>query len=61
MPLIKSGTREAIGKNIRTERKAGKPRRQAVAIALSVARDSKKRSKPKKHSKDNSEHEVDYY
>jgi hypothetical protein len=38
MPLDKSGSAEAIGKNIKTEMKAGKPKKQAEAIALSVER-----------------------
>lgn len=38
MPLIKSKSKKAISKNISTEVAAGKPQRQAVAIALSVAR-----------------------
>lgn len=38
MPLL-SG-KENIGRNIQTEEEAGKPRRQAIAIALSVARRS---------------------
>lgn len=38
MPLIKSKSKEAIGKNIKTEMKAGKPQKQAIAIALDVAR-----------------------
>jgi len=33
---------EAIGKNIKTEMKAGKPKKQAVAIALSVERENSK-------------------
>ena len=37
MPLVKSSSQAAIGQNIRTERAAGKPERQAVAIAESVA------------------------
>lgn len=40
MPLIKSKSKEAISKNIKTEMKAGKPQKQAVAIALDVARRS---------------------
>jgi len=40
MPLIKSKSKEAIGKNIKTEMKAGKPQKQAIAIALDVARRS---------------------
>ena len=41
MPL-KSGKKN-IGRNIATEERAGKPRRQAIAIAESVARRGKKR------------------
>lgn len=40
MPLKKSGSRAAMSQNIRTEMKAGKPQKQAVAIAYSVARAS---------------------
>lgn len=40
MPLIKSRSKKAIGKNIETEVSAGKPQKQAVAIALNVARKS---------------------
>ncbi len=42
MPLIKSGSREAVSSNIRAEIAAGKPQKQAVAIALDVARRSKR-------------------
>lgn len=38
MPLIKGKSKAAIGKNIKTEMKAGKPQKQAVAIALDTAR-----------------------
>ncbi len=38
MPLDKSGSKESIGKNIETEQVHGKPHKQAVAIALDVAR-----------------------
>jgi hypothetical protein len=40
MPL-KSGKKN-IGKNIKTEMAHGKPRKQAIAIALSVAKRKKK-------------------
>ena len=43
MPLVKSA--EAVGKNIKTEMKAGKPKKQAVAIALSVERENAKGSR----------------
>jgi hypothetical protein len=42
MPLIKSKSDKAFKKNISTEVKAGKPVKQAVAIAYSVKRASKK-------------------
>ena len=38
MPLIKSGSKKAMSENIRREMHAGKPQKQAVAIAYSVAR-----------------------
>jgi hypothetical protein len=38
MPLDKSGSKASVGKNIKTEQAAGRPHKQAVAIALSVAR-----------------------
>lgn len=38
MPLIKSKSKSAIGKNIKTEMAHGKPQKQAVAIALDIAR-----------------------
>lgn len=37
MPLIKSASKKAISKNIKEEEKT-KPKAQAVAIALNVAR-----------------------
>jgi hypothetical protein len=42
MPLDKSGSAELVGKNIKKEMKAGKPKKQAVAIALNVERDNAK-------------------
>jgi hypothetical protein len=38
MPLVKSGSKKAIGENIKREEAAGKGKKQAVAIALNVAR-----------------------
>jgi hypothetical protein len=38
MPLDKSGSKASVGKNISREESAGRPKRQAVAIALNVAR-----------------------
>ena len=38
MPLVKSASKGAFRKNIKAEMKAGKPQKQAVAIAYSVKR-----------------------
>jgi hypothetical protein len=35
---MKSASKAAVGKNIKTEKAAGRPQKQAVAIALSVQR-----------------------
>lgn len=43
--LIKSKSDKAVGKNIATEENAGKPRAQAIAIALNTQREAKKRKK----------------
>lgn len=43
MPLVKGKSKKAVSKNIRAEMAAGKPQKQAVAIALSTARGGKKK------------------
>ena len=45
MPLVKSASKGAFRKNIKAEMKAGKPQKQAVAIALDTARKAKKAAK----------------
>ena len=48
MPLVKSASPTAFRKNVKTEMAAGKPQKQAVAIALNVARKAGAKIKKKK-------------
>jgi len=47
MPLTKSTSKKAFSKNVKAEIKAGKPQKQAVAIAYSVKREAAKKGKKK--------------
>jgi hypothetical protein len=45
MPLKKGSSRKVIGENIRTEVKAGRPQKQAIAIAMRTAGKTRPRGK----------------
>lgn len=50
MPLVKgqkAKTKKGFSTNVEREMEAGKPQKQAVAIAYSVAREGKKKRKKK--------------
>ena len=40
MPMDKSSSAQSVGKNYKTEVAAGKPKKQALAIALNTQRES---------------------
>lgn len=42
MPLIHGSSQESVHENIKRELAAGKPRKQAIAIAMNTAREAKK-------------------
>lgn len=50
MPLKSGKSKKAISQNIKAEMAAGKPQDQAVAIAMSKARKSKRKTKDKSGS-----------
>lgn len=59
MPLFKSGSKKAVAQNIKTEVAAGKPQKQAVAIALHTKDEAEgKKYKPKSLSEARKLHEM---
>lgn len=48
MPLKKGSSRKTISSNIATEIRHGRPRKQAIAIAYSVAGKSRRKPRPKR-------------
>ena len=48
MPLKKGSSKKIVSSNIKTEMAAGKPQKQAVAIAMSEAGKSNEKSSKKK-------------
>lgn len=48
MPLKKGYSAKTVSRNVKAEMKSGKPQKQAVAIALDVARRAKAKAKAKK-------------
>lgn len=51
MPLKRGYSAKTISRNIRTEIRAGRPQKQAVAIALSVARKAAPKNKRARFTK----------
>lgn len=47
MPLKRSKSEKAFSQNVKAEMKAGKPQKQAVAIAYQVKRDAQSKRSPK--------------
>ena len=62
MPLIKSTSKQAFGKNIGAELRAGKPMKQAVAIAYSEKRAAGgKDTQGSHHSEHSSQRSAHYH
>lgn len=48
MPIIRGYSSKSVSANIKREIQRGKPQKQAVAIALSVASEAKKKARKKR-------------
>ncbi len=53
MPLLNGSSKGVISENIRTEMHAGKPQKQAIAIAYSKAGEGKKAKRKAPHAHKN--------
>jgi hypothetical protein len=60
MPLVEGYSRQSIERNIKKEMESGKSHKQAVAIALNVARKSRAKAR-KRMQKSLMNHEVSLY
>lgn len=50
MPIKKGYSKKTVSQNIKTEMKAGKPQKQAIAIALETARTAKSKASKSKRT-----------
>ena len=60
MPLIKGTSKESFGKNVATEMAAGKPEKQAVAIAYAEKHDAAKAKGHSSHKHKETAHHSDH-
>ena len=61
MPLIKSTSKKAFGENVSREMHAGRPQKQAVAIAYATKREAEKRHSDHPHHSSHSGHRSEHY
>ncbi len=60
MPLLNGSSKHIVSENIRTEMNAGKPQKQAIAIALNVAGKGRKKKKAAKKSPEEVQSKDEY-